>query len=902
MANLQFGIKITADGKQATAELGQVNSALGKTDAAGKKAASGLSAMETGLKGLGTAASLAKGMLAGLAGALTVGEYMRAADAFTNVASRIKLVTGTAREYQQAMADSVAAAQRYGMALDDVGKLYARLAPIAQQLGRSQSDLNAVMTGIGASLKVSGATAAEASSTITQLTQALASGNVQWEDFGQLLDTNPALVRAVERELKPLVAQYGSLKEAISKGKVSNDELFNALSRSSAAFREQADTMNSTVGNAWTRLKNSLELATGKIDGIIGASKALGGVLDWLSKTVDTTAEAFRRFFNATDAEKLQDQIAKLDASLTDMANRPRWLINENEYDKKSALLQKLKDQLAELNRATLGAEQAAKPAFDGVKKSIEATGEAAKEAAKHLTKLQEAQNRGAGIIATGSKYIGMGESSQTAVLTKFLNEYSGTTAKSIAGTVNAWCARFVSAVLGEAKIGGLSTMSAKAYAGYGQAVWKQGMSAASLSEVMPGDIAIFTRKGGGGHVGFVKATDPGKGLLDILGGNQSNQVSIDQRSLKDLVAIRRVTGDSLKDFESAEQAIEKEKSAYEKAMAAKKKAADEAFNSLKLHQDDAIKRAEDYAHIQVAKIKTSMAALKAEEEAQQRVTAAEIASARTVDEKQTLIAQAAQQSAAFHASEQSLVMAEIAQQQKLLEAKRAALTNELKGAQSGQYAQDESQQLAIKQAIRAVDTDLAQLAETRKQAEISAGAAVNEYEQQSLNLKAQEQQSLAQITTEYQKQQGILSQLQSAAANGATAEELANLNNMLQSLPDLSMYSQENFAKAKKLNEGIAETANQIKNLQTVDQQFAEQQLRLNAAFEDGVKQAQLFATHATEAFGKAGEGIGKMAVGIAQFFQQSYQADRDLGNELKDAQAKFAKGQITDTERVKR
>lgn len=902
MSDVQFGIKITADGKQAAAELGQVNAAIGKTETASKRAGAGLSAMETGLKGLGSAASLAKGMLAGMAGALTVGEYIKAADAFNNLSSRMQLVTGTVGEYRQAMADSVAAAQRYGMALDDVGKLYARLSPITQDLGRSQAELNTVMAGIGASLKVSGATAAEASSTITQLTQAMASANVQWEDFGQLLDTNPALVRSVEQALQPLVAQYGSLKEAISKGKVSNEELFDALKRSSAAFQQQADTMNGTVGNAWIKLKNSLEIATGKIDGTIGASKALSGTLGWLSKTVDTAAEAFRRFFNATDAEKLQNQITKLDSSLTEMANRPRWLINEKEYDEKSALLQKLKDQLVELNRTTLGAEQAAKPAFDGVKKSIEATGEAAKESTKHITKMQEVQARGASIIATGSKYIGMGEGNQTAVLTKFLNEYSGTTAKAIAGEVNAWCARFVSAVLGEAKIGGLPTMSAKAYAGYGQAVWKQGMSAASLSEVMPGDIAIFTRKGGGGHVGFVKATDPGKGLLDILGGNQSNQVSIVQRSLKDLIAIRRVTGDSLRDFESAEQAIEKEKSAYEKAMDAKKKAADDAFNSVKLHQEDAIKLAEEHARVQVAKIKTSMEALKAEEEAQQHVTAAQIASARTVDEKQALIEKAARQSAAFHASEQSLVMAEIAQQQKLLEAKRAALTNELNGAQSGQYAQDESQQLAIKQAIRAVDTDLAQLAETRRQAEISAGAKVNEYTQQSVAMKAQELNSLQQLTAEYTKQQAILSQLQAAAASGASADELANLASVLQSMPSLDMYSQANIDQATKLNQGIAETSNQIKNLQTVDQQFAEQQLRLNAAFEDGVKQAQLFATHATEAFGNAGEGIGKIAVSIAQFFQQSYQANRDLGNELKAANDAFSKGQISETQRVQR
>ena len=73
-----------------------------------------------------------------------------------------------------------------------------------------------------------------------------------------------------------------------------------------------------------------------------------------------------------------------------------------------------------------------------------------------------------------------------------------------------------------------------------------------------------------------------------------------------------------------------------------------------------------------------------------------------------------------------------------------------------------------------------------------------------------------------------------------------------------------------------------------------ADEQLRMNEAYANGVQQARLFATQSAEAFGSVGESIGKMVVGVMQFSEQLYQIDRDRENALKKISKGVADGSI--------
>jgi len=78
------------------------------------------------------------------------------------------------------------------------------------------------------------------------------------------------------------------------------------------------------------------------------------------------------------------------------------------------------------------------------------------------------------------------------------------------------WCASFVGAMLEDCGIRSTRSLASQSYKTWGQ----------KLTKPVTGCIVVFSRKGGGGHVGFCLGVDK-LGQLIILGGNQSNAVNI---------------------------------------------------------------------------------------------------------------------------------------------------------------------------------------------------------------------------------------------------------------------------------------------------------------------------------------------------------------------------------------
>lgn len=102
------------------------------------------------------------------------------------------------------------------------------------------------------------------------------------------------------------------------------------------------------------------------------------------------------------------------------------------------------------------------------------------------------------------------------------------------------WCAAFVNAVLEESNIPSNNShrypLTARAFLDWGQKISKE--------NVKPGDLVIFPRgnQGWQGHVGFYLKTEiiNGEEYYLILGGNQSNKVSIVPYRASRALGIRR--------------------------------------------------------------------------------------------------------------------------------------------------------------------------------------------------------------------------------------------------------------------------------------------------------------------------------------------------------------------------
>lgn len=104
-----------------------------------------------------------------------------------------------------------------------------------------------------------------------------------------------------------------------------------------------------------------------------------------------------------------------------------------------------------------------------------------------------------------------------------------------LSGDETPWCAAFVNWVLMENGLPGTKSAAARSFLNYGVEVPKGKESV--------GDIAVFSRGDASwqGHVGFIaKVPSPGDETICILGGNQSDKVSIAPQSMARLLGVRR--------------------------------------------------------------------------------------------------------------------------------------------------------------------------------------------------------------------------------------------------------------------------------------------------------------------------------------------------------------------------
>ncbi|WP_170563048.1 TIGR02594 family protein [Ruegeria atlantica] len=96
------------------------------------------------------------------------------------------------------------------------------------------------------------------------------------------------------------------------------------------------------------------------------------------------------------------------------------------------------------------------------------------------------------------------------------------------------WCAAFVGAVLAQCGLQGTGKLTARSYDRWGDPI--------DPADAMPGDIVVFWRvkpDGWQGHTGFLHKIRA-DGLLEIIGGNHGDAVSIKAYSTERLLSIRR--------------------------------------------------------------------------------------------------------------------------------------------------------------------------------------------------------------------------------------------------------------------------------------------------------------------------------------------------------------------------
>jgi len=202
--------------------------------------------------GMARAADAAKSALAGIGLGLGIAQVIEMTDQYTKFTAQLRLATLSTREYTQAMASVKAISTTAQASIADIGVLYAKIANGTRELGNSQKKIAEITEVVGLGLKVSGATAQEASSAMLQLSQAFASGVLRGEEFNAVNEAGPRVMLALAEGIGVPV---GALKKMAEEGKLTSDVLSEALPRSLQKLREEAKEVQ-TISGAFQVLKD----------------------------------------------------------------------------------------------------------------------------------------------------------------------------------------------------------------------------------------------------------------------------------------------------------------------------------------------------------------------------------------------------------------------------------------------------------------------------------------------------------------------------------------------------------------------------------------------------------------------------------------------------------------------
>lgn len=256
----------------------------------GKKAAAATRETQRSLADLNsqlaTVRSSAAGLAGAWAGAFATHQLIQFADTWNQLNGRLRLASSSSEDYVQSQRVLMEISQRTGTSLEANSNLYSRIAQSLRDAGYASADVAKVTETVATSLKLSGASTEEASSVITQLSQALGSGVLRGEEFNSIMENGGRLAKLLADGLGTTV---GGLRNMANNGELTTNKIVPLLTNVEQ-LRKEFDTLPASISGSAQKVENAFMAWVGGANDAVGASSALAGVLDGLANNITGVA------------------------------------------------------------------------------------------------------------------------------------------------------------------------------------------------------------------------------------------------------------------------------------------------------------------------------------------------------------------------------------------------------------------------------------------------------------------------------------------------------------------------------------------------------------------------------------------------------------------------------------
>lgn len=265
------------------------NANINKTEQATKRVKTGLERVaDSADKAQSKVDSLLSklGNIAAFAGvSLTLGSIIKTMDEWKTIEGQVNNVTKSQAESKAVQEEIYNIASRTRQQYQSTAELYTSVARNAQELKKSTKDILLFTEDVSNAMLLGGGAAESQKAALVQLGQALGSGVLRGDELNSVMEQAPRLAKTIAEGMGTTI---GNLRQMGQEGKLTAQDVFNAIRSQSDRLKMELGKMPWTVGQASNKMQNALgrffkifEDKTGLVDKM---AKNMARLADYIEK------------------------------------------------------------------------------------------------------------------------------------------------------------------------------------------------------------------------------------------------------------------------------------------------------------------------------------------------------------------------------------------------------------------------------------------------------------------------------------------------------------------------------------------------------------------------------------------------------------------------------------------
>lgn len=306
------------------------------------------------------------GMLGVLLGGSIASKIIEMADGWGQYAVRMKFATESAQEYEYAQQRMVRSANETFRSINETREAFINLSPVLRDMGMNLGQSIDAVDAFSGLLVTAGANAQRGEAAMNALSSSLQKGRVDAMAWSTIYTTADGIIEHLATTTGLTTVE---LRKLGAEGKISAQQLADALLVAYTPVQEQMKEMPYTIRGAFRNLQNSIAEYIGRINDAASASDGAAKFIARMADNVDILMGAMI----ALSATVIPALIARFTALTVAMAKNPIGLIAVGIATATTYLIL-LRDEIGEFNKEmdSLGAvwdivKDAASTAFNAV-------------------------------------------------------------------------------------------------------------------------------------------------------------------------------------------------------------------------------------------------------------------------------------------------------------------------------------------------------------------------------------------------------------------------------------------------------------------------------------------------------------------------------------------------------